>query len=254
MTSTIITSTTYSTVSQRGETTQNIASCANKTTTLVKERERIINQIMAIHNRRGRSKTRYSESTNADAVDHDDDDDDDDDDDEPIDEPIDEDDQQELVESLQREAAVQSRFFQNVFGYGIGGMAIVFSLIFPLLCPDECTAEGTIVTLACGSHSVFSSAVHAWSIHPFVLKTSSTTTRSPPPPPPIIIDVALQVIPILLWLTGFLSTKDEDHFHLALLIGNIVTFIGSRLIYWDIQSTEKALENLDAARYKHKSL
>ena len=192
-----------------------------------RERERIANQIMTTLNRRGRSQTRYSESTNADQ-----------------DELIDEDDQQELIESLQREAAIQSRFFQNIFGFGIGGMAIVFSLIFPLLCPDECAAEGMG---ACWSHSVFSSALHAWSIHPFVLKTLSTRS------PTTIIDVALQMIPILLWLTGFVS-RDEGLFHFALLVGNIVTFIGAHLIYWDMKSTETALGNLDAARYKHKSL
>jgi hypothetical protein len=186
---------------------------------------------MVTRNRRGRSHTRYSESTNAD----------------PNDEPLDEDDQQELIESLEREAAIQTRFFHALFGFGIGGMAIVFSLIFPLLCPDECAAEkGT--ALACWSHAVFSSGLHAWSIHPFVLKRSVTTR-----PPSIVVDIILQAIPIVLWFTRFVS-KDEDHFHLALLIGNFVTFFGARLMYWDVQSTKRSLEELDAARYKHKSL
>ena len=188
----------------------------------------------SIRKRRGRSQTRYSESTNADRSDE-------------HDEPLDEDDQRELVESLEREAAVQTRFFQDVFAFGIGGIAIVFSLTLPLLCPEECTAnDGT--KLACWSHAVVSSGVHAWSIHPFLL-TRSLTTRSPS----IVIDVMLQVIPIVLWLTGFVS-NDEDHFHLALLIGNLVTFFGARLMYWDVESTKKSIEDLDAARYRHKTL
>jgi hypothetical protein len=189
---------------------------------------------MVTRNRRGRSQTRYSESTNA--VDDPNDD-----------EPLDEDDQQDLIESLEREAANQTGFFHAVFGFGIGGMAIVFSLIFPLLCPDECSAEKG-AALACWSHALFSSGLHGWSIHPFALKRSVTTR-----PPSIAVDIILQAIPIVLWFTGFIS-KDEDHFHLALLIGNFVTFLGARLMYWDLQSTKRSLEDLDAARYRHKSL
>lgn len=136
---------------------------------------------MTTRNRRGRSQTRYSESTNADRND----------------EPIDEDVQKELVDFLEREAAVQTRFFSSVFGFGIGGMAMMFSLIFPLLCPDECSA-GDGAALACWSHSLFSSGVHAWSIHPFVLKRSLTTRL-----PSIVVDFTLQTFPIALWLAGF---------------------------------------------------
>jgi len=181
------------------------------------------------------------------------------------DEPMDEDDQRELVKLLQLEAAAQSSFFQKVFGYGIGGTAIFLSLVFPLLCPDECSADrGT--ALACWSHSVFSCGVHARMIHPFVLQSSSTTTElsssttSSSASTSLTIttiatntDIALQVIPILLWLTGFFS-KDEDHFHLALLISNLVTYLGAHLVFWDMQATQKELESLDAARYKHKAL
>ena len=186
---------------------------------------------MSMRKRRGRSKTRYSESTNADQNE----------------EPMDEDDQIEFIKSLEKEAADQTHFFQAVFGFGIGGMAIIFSLIFPLLCPDECNVDRE-TAIACWSHSVFSSGGHAWSVYPFVFRRSLSTGS-----PPIAIDVALQAIPIVLWFIGFFS-KDEDHFHLALLMGNIVTFLGARMIHWDIQSTKRSLENLDAARYSHKSL
>jgi len=161
---------------------------------------------------------------------------------------MDEDDQKELVESMQREAAEQSVYFQKIFGYGIGGMAIVVSLVFPLLCPDECSWDrGT--ARACWSHSVLASSLHAWTVHPFVLSKPSLAGR-----PLEIVDVALQSIPFVLWLTGVFFSDDEDHFHLALLIGNAVTFFGARLIYWDIESIKDSLGNLDAARYKHKTL
>lgn len=187
---------------------------------------------MSARTRRGRSQTKYSKSTNAYWSD---------------DEPLDEDDQRELLESLEKEAAVQTLFFQAVFCFGIGGMAIVFSLILPLLCTDECSADDGR-RLACWFHSAYASGVHAWTIHPFALKRSLTIS-----PPPIAIDITVQAIPTVLWLTGFVS-KDEDYFHLALIIGNVVTLLGARLIYWDMQSTKKVLENLDAARYKYKSL
>ena len=181
--------------------------------------------------RRGRSKTRYSESTNADQA-H---------------EPMDEDDQESLVASLEREAATQTRFFHAIFGFGIGGMAVVYSMMLPFLCPEECKVDdGTAV--ACWLHSVYSSGVHIRSIYPFLFKTSLIAK-----PTPISMDIALQMIPILLWFTGFIS-KDEDYLHLALILGNMITFFGARLMYWDIQSTKISLENLDAARYKHKNV
>jgi len=193
--------------------------------------------------RRGRSTTKYSDSTNANGTTSEDDDD----------VFLDEDDQIELIESLEQEAASQTRFFHGLFGFGIGGMAVVFSLILPVLCPDECSA-GNGRAMACWSHSVYSCCLHAWSVHPFVLsKQQSLTTNGPPS---IMIDALLQAIPILVWFTGLVDSNDgdEDYFHVALLIGNLVTFGGARLMYWDMQSTQRSLEGLNAARYKHKAL
>jgi len=183
--------------------------------------------------RRGRSKTRYSESTNAGQGT------------ESEEEPMDEDDQIELVEALELEVAEQTRYFQMAFGYGIGGMAIFVSLIFPLLCQDECYVDRQ-TTIACWTHSVLSSLVHAWTVYPFALQRNQR-------PRPIAIDGTLQLIPILMWWFGFFH-NDEEQFHLALLIGNLVTFSGARLMYWDIESTKRSLQSLDAARYRHKSL
>jgi len=216
--------------------------------------------------RRGRSPTRYEDATNADI-----DIDVDVDVDVDADSMMDEDDQRELVETLQREAAAQTRFFQKVFGYGIGGMAMVLSLVFPLLCPDECGVDRETAR-ACWIHSVLSFAVHARTLLPFLsepsasklVSTSKATSKATSTATstatatsftiPDAVDVLSQAVPILIWWGGLFSTHDEDHFHLALLIGNFVTFVGARLMHWDMRATERALEDLDGARYKHKSL
>ena len=186
---------------------------------------------MSLRSRRGRSQTRYSESTNADWSNV----------------LLDEDDQKEFVESIKKEATSQTTFFQAIFCFGIGGIAILFSLILPVLCPDECTKDDEIAPI-CWYHSIYSSLLHVWSVHPFALRRSLSIK-----PPRIVIDTTLQAIPITLWCTGIFS-KDEDRFHLALLICNIVTFFGARLMYWDMQSTKKSLQNLNNASYSYKAL
>lgn len=152
---------------------------------------------------------------------------------------VDEDDQKKLVESLRRDSKTQNLFFQNVFFYGIGGPAIIFSLVLPLLCREECTYDGnsnhTKVVL-CWSHSIYSSLLHAWTVYAL---TTDTCVR-------III---FQTVPILIWITG-----NEDYLHFTLLISNAITFITAQLLYWDRQSTEKQFEELNRARYKHKEL
>ena len=198
---------------------------------------------MPTRNRRGRSPTRYTDATNSYLRNHDDDDSFSDYD------PLDEDDQRELLESLEQEAAAQSRLFQIAFGYGIGGTAVVFSLVFPLLCPEECGAD-TETAVACWSHSFFSCIVHARTVFPFVKPFSANQRRSTAI---TVLDAALQVIPVLLWWAGVVSS-DEEYFHLALLISNFVTFLGARIIYWDMNATQIALESLDSARYRYKSL
>lgn len=162
-------------------------------------------------------------------------------------EPLDEDEQRELVQSLHIQAVEQSRFFQKAFGYGIGGFAMIFSLCFPFLCPDECRHEST-----CWVHAVFASAVHAWTVHSFVLPSSSAAAS--PSRSKDVVSLALQVIPWLIWVFGSSFAHDEDHFHLGLIIGNLVTYLGAFLIRWDMESTNKALQDLDAAQYRHKAL
>jgi hypothetical protein len=194
--------------------------------------------------RRGRSPTQYI-ATNGTAIvynGNDDDDDDGNDEDSSV-EPLDEDEQRELVQSLRIQAAQQSRFFQTAFGFGIGGFAMIFSLCFPFLCPDECHHEKM-----CWMHAVYASAVHAWTVHSLVLPSARPNRWKD------MVNLALQVLPWMMWLFGTSFAHDEDHFHMGLMIGTLVTYLGAFLIRWDMESTDRALKDLDNARYKHKAI
>ncbi len=168
-------------------------------------------------------------------------------------EPLDEDEQKELVENLHAEAFAQSRFFQKLFGYGIGGFAAILSLTFPLLCPDECYHEST-----CWFHAVYASAVHCWAVHPFVVGSFASTNTylvsGIGPRWKSYVSLTFQFAPWMIWLFGTSFAQDQDHFHVGLMIGNLVTFLGGFLIYWDMQSTNKALKDVKDAQYKHKAL
>jgi hypothetical protein len=196
--------------------------------------------------RRGRSLTKQFQSIDANAAvdtgEADDNNYNDNDEDSSV-EPLDEDEQKALVESLHAEAAAQSRFFQQLFGYGIGGFAMIFSLCFPLLCPDECRQEQL-----CWVHAVYASLVHAWTVHPFILPSSKMQLWK------AMVSLMAQAMPWIIWIFGTAFSHDDDHFHLGLMIGNLVTYLGAFVIHWDMKSTNKALKELDDAQYKHKEL
>jgi hypothetical protein len=84
--------------------------------------------------------------------------------------------------------------------------------------------------------------------------------------PMILVAAILTFGPVGLWKMRWLENRDtsvvyssavgdeEEHFHLGLMIGNIVTFLGLLVLRWDALSTRQALQELDAAQYKHKAL
>jgi hypothetical protein len=202
----------------------------------------VLNAVTARSRVRGRSPTRQFRTTNASVIDSGSMNDNGNHDDSSV-EPMDEDDQRAIMESLHAEAIAQSRFFQHLFGYGIGGVAMIISFCFPLLCPDECYHERL-----CWLHATFSSAVHAWTVHPFILHLTELPQWKG------VVGLAFQIVPWLIWLFGTTFSHDADHFHLGLMIGNLVTYSGSFLIHWDMQSTNMALRELDDAQYRHKAL
>jgi hypothetical protein len=226
--------------------------------------------------RRGRSPTRQFEATNSAFETSSDDDDEDDDGGDTM---MDTDEQDELIRSMEEDAQKQSQLFQTAFSL-VGGFAMVTSLfVYPFVCHDECSQR----LLSCWTHAIISSGTHGLSI-----KISRSMNRCYPrrsaddadnggdddvnsnydkdplipiPPPPFSfakstlfgILVLLHVAPLLLWVMGGFD-QDVEHFHLGLLLGNLVTLLGSFLLLWDLQSTRQALSDLNGAKYEHKSL
>jgi hypothetical protein len=155
---------------------------------------------------------------------------------------LDEDDQDTLVKSLETESLEQSRRFQIFFSY-VGGFALLVSLGFPVISHEECSAQW----LTCWSHSLVAAVAHCCSIalgqadpHASI----STFAKS---------GIALISLTVILWVVG-VTSDSFDHFHLSLICGNIVTFLGAGLLRWDIENTLTDLEELKAAKYEHKSL
>jgi hypothetical protein len=153
------------------------------------------------------------------------------------------DDQDLLVHSLEDQAFQQTKDFQRYFGLVVG-FAVLVSLVYPLLCQEECSTQWA----ACWIHAAVSSLTHALSI---------LLSRKDPPSSrdlPLLLATSVPtVIAVLLWLAGKFA-EDIEVFHLGLILGNIVSFMGSLLLRWDIQSTKTALEELHGAKYEHKSL
>mmetsp|Transcript_2494 Transcript_2494/g.5434 ORF Transcript_2494/g.5434 Transcript_2494/m.5434 type:complete len:207 (+) Transcript_2494:97-717(+) len=206
---------------------------------------------MTTHQRRGRSPTAYAGSTN-DGSGHDDDDD-------TygagrVVESMDEDDQKALIEKLRNQAMNQQVFFQQLFGYGVGGFGVVLSLALPIICQEECQ----FMQIECWSHSFISLGLHILAVYPFVVGTTPTPTTTARDNharkfQQKMIGVVSQLLPFIVWLLGWFG-DDRDHFHLSLLIGNAITFFGHHFIMWDIESTNKAICDLEKAQYNHKSL
>lgn len=200
-------------------------------------------------NRRGRSPTKKSRSTNAVLVE----------------DMIDTEDQEELIQSLKKEAQQQSELFQKVFAV-VSVFAMVVSLfVYPFLCYDECSQR----LVSCWTHALVSCMMHGLSIYCSRRKNTSipsnSTSTSDTTTDPIVlcesvwkikqfqIAAVLNVSPLLLWVVGVFD-QDVEHFHLGLVLGNVVTLVGAFLMVWDTQSTQQALNELNGAKYEHKTL
>lgn len=160
---------------------------------------------------------------------------------------LDSDDQNALVASLEAEYRSQAKQFQLAFGL-VGGFAMAASLLYPFLCEEECSTR----LLACWTHTAVAVVAHGLSILLSRIEQhgSSQTTRSMA----LLVGASsLTLVPVLLWVAGFFH-DDIEHFHLGLVLGNAVTLTGSMLLRWDAHSTRIALEDLNGAKYEHKSL
>lgn len=187
--------------------------------------------------RRGRSPTERW-STNAEQ-----------DDDSDVSVILDTDDQEEMIRQLERDAQKQSRFFQSFFSV-VGGFGMVVSLfIYPILCQEECSQR----IVPCWAHALVSSGAHGLSIKLSQAKMNYEEPRLPFSSGFFGILIILHVVPPLLWVIGVFD-QDVEHFHLGLALGNLVTLVGALLLLWDEQSTRKALNDLNGAKYEHKTL
>lgn len=198
--------------------------------------------------RRGRSPTPKETTTNGSTI-------------ESENEFLDTDDQTALIATLADEAQRHLKQFRLAFGL-VGGFAAIVSLMYPLLNPEECSVR----LFPCWFHSIGAAVIHSLSVALSQFQTPDissplyhTTTISQPNKGSRLLHIflggttMLHVLPPLLWWIGMLDNGAE-HFHLGLWLGNVVTFLGALLLRWDASSTKRALEDLNDAKYEHKSL
>lgn len=158
---------------------------------------------------------------------------------------LDRDDQDVIVKSIEDEALEQTRRFRTFFWY-IGAFALLGSIAYPFLSYEECSTQWPV----CFSHSFLSVVAHGCSI-----ALGQQDDSSSPYSASTFGKVCLALIgsTILFWTSG--ATKEEaDHYHLSLIFGNIVTFLGAALLRWDMENTLKDIRELDSAKYDHKTL
>ena len=153
---------------------------------------------------------------------------------------MDSDDQNLLVETLEKEAAEAMMRFRFFF-VGIGYFAIAISLVLPLLCQEECRSQ----TLVCWVHSLYSSVLHGMSI--FLAKNHGNDFSL------FVVTFILASIPMIVWLIGRFE-YDLEHFHLGLALANMTTLSGCMLLRWDDKVTKKLIEELNEMKYSHKTL
>jgi len=134
--------------------------------------------------------------------------------------------------------------------------------VYPFLCHDECSQR----LVSCWTHAMFSCGTHGLSIRLSRSMNLQETKKDKEgmeydPSPSVAfwttdlfhVGVALNILPLVLWVVG-LFHQDVEHFHLGLALGNVVTFLGSSILLWDVHSTRHALADMNGAKYEHKSL
>lgn len=175
--------------------------------------------------RRGRSPTSYRGTNTA-----------------PEDDLMDEDDQNELIETMQREVEAQMQQFQHYFTL-IGFGAIAIALLDPFLCQEECAEQ----MVSCWTHSVFSAVVHGATV---VLARNKSYVQDFHW---FLTVFALVVLPIVFWMMDFFH-DDIEHLHIGLSLCNMVTFAGCMLLRWDGKCTSISVNDLHKLKYEHKTL
>jgi hypothetical protein len=160
----------------------------------------------------------------------------------PEDPVMDEDDQTALVEALEKEAAEQLKTFQLYFSC-IGYFAMVLSLVFPLLCQEECSYQMT----SCWTHALYSAMVHGLSLFLARNNSQSQGLRW------FVLTFLLVAIPMFIWMMAAFN-EDIEHFHIGLILSTMTTFGGCMLLRWDDNSTSTSINDLKGLKYAQKTL
>ncbi len=183
---------------------------------------------------------------------------------------LDEDDQTEMVELLRKQARSQQHTMERVQG-GIGTAAAVVALILPFL------SESSHSSLV-WCHAVYTAVlVLLVSKQHLTIRTSDdnhdTTTPTTSSSTTVIVSFrrlvlfVLSSLPMATWVSAFarrerdlndlaLRQQQQQYFgiHFCLSLISLIMFGGAFLVDFDAQSTEHALDELEASKYRFKSL
>lgn len=144
---------------------------------------------------------------------------------------IDEDEQDEIVQSLEEEAANHIRFLTLVFTVFCRLASVAFFIL--ALMPN--------ITISIRCHGLYSSILHEYSNrqqHYALLKKNDQ------------ILILLTVLPLLLPLI----VSDDDARHWSLTFSNIITMFGTFYVRKEKGTTEASVSDLKSSKYKYKSL
>lgn len=152
---------------------------------------------------------------------------------------IDEDEQDQIVNTLEEEVTNQinqSNRFASIIGY----LAVILNIILAVLNPF---AEMNVLLWA---HATVSSGFHLYSTLSHAVDTTKDNQH----------DISLVVLAILSCLLLAILGADHPMFdlHFVLFIGNLLTTSFAVWLRRDSMATLCAIHELEAAKYKYKSL
>jgi hypothetical protein len=187
---------------------------------------------------------------------------------------LDEDDQTEIVGLLRKQAQFQQRLMERVQRY-IGVAAGIVAILLPFLSE---AFNSSLVWM----HAVYTAALvvfvsRGWTIRKRLSSPmpSYSSTRATASNDTIslrwLILFCLSSLPMAMWISAFArwgrnydtltSSSIVLHLqqqtvvaHLCLSLISLITFGGALLVDYDAQSTERALKELEASKYRFKSL
>lgn len=195
-------------------------------------------------------------------------------------EPMDEDEQQALVNKLDKETTQQQVHIDQAFRY-----LCITAAISCIMCTayvhqtsknkstndngNESSRKTNHLTLFRWTHGILASLLHIISIRIVLIRTRNLnvwTCHLPITFNLLLASVALfsarslkssKTDDLLLTMAADDENNAEQNaifLHYGLVISNLLVLCAALLLRWDAQSTEKAIQELKDSRYRHKSL